>query len=313
MSATHETPRRLQRACLAGLAALLAGCASLPEHPAQRGLYVDLRKAVELSEDTGWFVDRVQLRANAEAALRSACQVEPAMRDDLEAWLGGQIALAGGPAERLYREHGGDLDAADDALTLERTRALLRYASAHAAEDCPFWLTADPEFEGVQGDAGRFVVLAETLGYGSLVLEDGEAALAGGGGGRLLFGHGLGERFTLALGLEVGGVGTFQSEDGGSSIEPAFGAGVPVLLRWTQFSRIVDLELAPVARLESVGDLLTPGLRVLVGGGFSTMRASAFMPYGVLSLGYQYHPPDSVGPAEHSVLIATRVGIDWDP
>ena len=90
--------------------------------------------------------------------MRSACQVEPVLLDDLEAWLNGQIALAGGPSERIYRETGGDLGAAQKSLSLERTRTLLRYGRAHVADDCPFWLRPNPRFGGTQGDAGRFVL-----------------------------------------------------------------------------------------------------------------------------------------------------------
>ncbi|MFI5309325.1 MAG: hypothetical protein ACHQ53_18360, partial [Polyangiales bacterium] len=153
-------PRREIWLCGCALLALAAGCASLPHERAERAVYIDLRKAIQLSEDSGFVIERVQLRANEEQALRSVCQVEPALLDDLEAWLTSQITLAGGPAEQRYRENGGDLGAVSEALTLERTRSLLRHARSHAAHDCPFWLRPSPRFEGVQGDAGRFVLLA---------------------------------------------------------------------------------------------------------------------------------------------------------
>jgi hypothetical protein len=280
----------------------------------QRALYLDLRKSVELSEDTGWVADTPQIQENAEHILRSTCQVDAAQRDGLDAWLSGQIMLAGGPAEQLYREHEHDLTAAEDSLTLERTRAQLRYGSTHAKDDCPFWLEPDPKFAGVQGDADRFVVLAETIGYGSLVLQSGDAGFGGGGGGRLLFGHGIGSRFTLAVGAELGGLGTFaENDDGSRNLDTTFLAGVPVLLRFLQFSRVIDLEVAAITRPDSHEELFPPGLRVSLSGGFATMRASAFLPYALLVLGYQYHPPDHGEAAEHSGLIGTRVGIDWDP
>jgi hypothetical protein len=294
--------------------AVCAGCATLPEQPAERALYIDLHKAVELSESAGWVVDRVQLERNAEDALRSACQVDPALRDDLDAWITGQIALHGGPAERLYREHGDDLGAADGVLSLERTRALLRYADSHAADDCPFWLEPSRDFEGVQGDADRFVLLAETIGFGSLAIESDQAALGGGGGGRLLFAHGIGPQFTFAFGGEVGGVGAFTvNEKGGRSLETTFTAAVPLLLRITRFSRVLDLELTPIVRLNPDLDVFPPGVRASAGVGLLTMRASAFMPYVVLWLGYEYHPAIGASPEDHALHIGTRVGVDWDP
>jgi hypothetical protein len=295
-------------------AALASACATLPDPPVQRALYVDLRKAVELSDDTGWVVDRVQLEANAEDAMRSACQVAASERDDLDAWISGQLALGGGSAAELYRKHDRDLGAAADALALERTRALLRYAQAHAAEDCPFWLEPDEEFRGVQTDDGRFVLLAETQGFGAVIVESGEAGLGGGGGGRLLLARGFGPRLTLGVGGEVGGTGAFvEDEEGKRGIETTFTAGVPLLLRVSSFARIFDFEAAARFRVDPGDALPPPGVRVSFGVGISTMRSSAFMPYGLLWLGYEHHPAFRDDPADHSVLVGTRVGVDWGP
>jgi hypothetical protein len=291
-----------------------SGCATWPADRAERALYSDLAKAVELSNDTGWVVDRVELDNNAEDALRSVCQVEPAKRASLDRWLEGQLALAGGPAADIYRRHGRDLGAAKDALEIERVRALLRYASEHAAADCPVWLEPDRDFLGVQGDEGRLVVFADTLGYGSIVLEGSDAALGGGGGGRLLFGSGLGPQLTLAVGGEIGGSGAFVENDRGSrTIETTFSAAVPVLLRISRLSRIFDFEVAPTVRFDPGVDVFPPGVRGSFALGFSTMRSSAFMPYALLWLAYEYHPSDDRGPADHSLHAGTRVGVDWDP
>jgi hypothetical protein len=294
--------------------AAMSACATLPEQPVQRALFQDLRKAVELSDSAGWYVDSSQVKNNAEDILRSACQVDPAKRDDLDAWLSGQIMQHGGSAERVYLEHGRDLGAAADLLSLERTRLFLRYGIEHAADDCPFWLTPRDDFEGVQNDADRWVILPETTGFGSVVLEGSNAAIGGGGGGRLLFGHGIGPQYMLAIGGEVGGVGAFVANDkGGRSLDTTFVAGVPVLFRWIRYSRILDFELAPMMRLNPGESVLPPGIRASVGGGLATMRASSFMPYAVLWVGYEFHPADDDSPADHSLHIGTRVGIDWDP
>ena len=39
----------------------LSGCASLPDAPLERGLYVDVRKAVEREDDVGWVPDRLDV------------------------------------------------------------------------------------------------------------------------------------------------------------------------------------------------------------------------------------------------------------
>src|SRR5262245_59257994 len=120
------------------LCLLLSACATWPHDPVERALYIDLTKAVELSNDTGWVVDRVQLEAKREGAMRSVCQVSPEQRRALSAWLDARIAKEGGSAELVYRKHNRDLDAASGVLELERVRALLQYADARAAQDCPF-------------------------------------------------------------------------------------------------------------------------------------------------------------------------------
>jgi hypothetical protein len=296
-------------------AALLGGCATWPSDRVERALYADLARAVQLSDDTGWVVDRVQLERNAEDALRSVCQVAPAQRKGLSDWLDRQLVLAGGSAAEIFRRSGRDLGAAQAALQLERVRSLLRYADEHSATDCPFWLEPDPDFAGVQGDEGRWVVLAETFGFGSLVFEDTSAALGGGGGGRLLAGYGVARQLTLAVGAEVGGSGAFvrSASDDKRVIETTFSAGVPLLLRLSGVSRLLDLELTPLVRFNPGTDVFPPGFRASVGGGFSAMRTSSFMPYGLLWLAYEFHPADNRGPADHSVHLGTRFGVDWDP
>jgi hypothetical protein len=302
------------RACVAALLCALAGCATLPEGAVERALYADLRKAVELSEDTGWVVDRIQAEENLEAVMRSVCQVDAAARANLDAWLGSQLQLHGGSAEAQYLAHDRDLDAAEGALTLERTRTLLRAGIEHAASDCPFWLPPDPDFAGVEGDADRIVILLESIGFGAVIIQGSETALGGGGGGRVLLGHGLGARVTLAAGAEIGGRGAFiGNREGTRRIETTFVAAMPLLLRLTSFSRVMDFELAPVMRID-VGQSVFPlGVRANIGYGIPTMRSAALMPYGVLWLGYEGRPPANGEAAEHSIRIGTRVGVDWDP
>jgi hypothetical protein len=166
----------------------------------------------------------------------------------------------------------------------------------------------------VQSDAERVVVLADTLGYGSLVLESKNSALGGGGGGRLLVGYGFGPEWMLAIGGEVGGSGNFvRNEMGSRSIETTFSAAIPVLLRYARYSRLIDFEVAPAVRFDPDTDILPPGVRTSVAVGFSTMRAATFMPYALLWVAYEYHPADNRSPEDHGFHIGTRVGVDWDP
>ncbi len=293
-----------------------AGCATLPPPGPARGLYVDLRKSVELSEDTGgWVVDRVEIESQAGTALRSLCRVDPVERQKLASWLDGELALEGGATAReIYDKHGGDFGAAKEAIHLERVRSLLRYAERHAEEDCPFWLHIEPEFNGIEGDSHRFVLWLESVGGGALVFERGKVALGGGGGGRVFAAYGIGPRATLALGGELSGNGAFvENKTGGRTIETTFTAATPVILRISDLARVYDFEVAPVARVATHESWFPPGMRVATSVGFSASRGSAFMPYVLLWLGYEVHAAHGRNPADHSIRIGTRVGVDLDP
>jgi hypothetical protein len=274
-----------------------------------------LRKAVELSEDTGgWVVDRIEIESQAGPALRSVCRVDPVVRAQLESWLDGRIALEGGSAKELYQRNGGDLDAAEDALSYERVRALLRYAERHAAEDCPFYIEPEPDFSGIEGDADRFVLWLESVGGGAVVFEGGKVALGGGGGGRVFGVWGFGSRLALGIGGEVSGNGAFvESKTGGRTIETTFTAATPIVLRISDFARVLDFEVAPVVRVATPAGELPPGVRVATSLGLTGSRGTAFMPYVLLWIGYEVHPAHGKDPMDQSVRVGTRVGVDLDP
>jgi hypothetical protein len=301
-------------ALFALLAIALGGCATLPGGRAESALYVDVRKAVALRESAEWIVDRLEVEGIAQSVMRSACQVDAPARERLIGWLDARIADAGGPAEAAYRRNREA--PIDEALSLERVRAVVQYADAHAHE-CPFWLEVDPYFDGVQTDARRFVLLAESFGGGGLILSRGGVRLGGGGGGRLTLAWGLDQRLTLGVGAEVGGIGTFGGEDdsGARALVARFTAAVPLVLRITNLSRILDLELAPNARWSPSDLRLPPGVRVGVAYGVSTVRVGPFMPTAMLYLRYEYLPAsrDGIDPSEHLILVGTKVGIDFDP
>lgn len=295
------------------LSTALSACASLPAGRAESALYIDVRKAVELRESSEWVVDRLEVEALAASAMRSACQVDAPARERLLTWLDAEIASVGGSAEAQYR---ADHDASiGRALSLERVRAVVQYADEHAHE-CPFWLEPDTAFAGVQTDAYRFVLLADSVGGGGLIVSGGSTRLGGGGGGRLTFALGLDQRVTIGIGAEVGGIGSFGGPDptGGRSLVARFTAAVPLLLRLTNVSRILDLELAATARWSATDLRMPPGVRAAIGYGLTTVRVGPFMPTGVLFVSYEYLPPSQDGlDAEHLILIGTKVGLDFDP
>jgi hypothetical protein len=303
--------KRLAKAWAASVCTALAlcSCATLPNGPAERALYLDLRKIVDVNEDGGWTVDRLRFQGNAEPALRSVCQVEPSTLATLDAWLAEQIRISGGPAEKAYFANGRKLHAVSHTLSLERTRALLQYIEQRTASDCPFWLSPSAAFAGEQGDAQRWVILGETQAFGTFTVPGNIPAL--GGGGRLFLGHGIGSRLTLAAGADIAASGTFiPSGAQGGGVDAYLTLATPALLRLTAFSRMYDVELAPVVRLSQGARAWPPGARVQLGGGFSSVRISPFMPYFMLYIGDEIHPTNTRAGIDQTIQLGTRIAVD---
>lgn len=286
-----------------------SGCLASPDPSSQRALYLDLRKIVESHEEAGWTRDQIRLHAGLEPALRSLCQVDPSSRSGLDAWLTARLGEQGGTPEELYRANGGSFNAAArEALSLTRTRALLRYTEERAKE-CPFWLTSKPHFDGQQYDTGRFFVLAETSAFGSVIMPDVPAL---GGGGRLMLGHGLNSQLSLALGFDLAALGTLVARNG-QGIDATATIATPLQLRLSRLSTIYDFALAPVMSFETGRDAWPPGVRAEIGVGSTSLRATHSMNYSVIHLAYDLHPGKKKVDAQHTFHLGFRIGIDWAP
>jgi hypothetical protein len=218
-------------------------------------------------------------------------------------------ARLGGDARTAWLSSGKDLDAVEDLIELERVRAAL--ATVDERAECPFWLEADPDFIGLQGDAHRFVMYIESRGQLALNIQDsGSARFSGGGGGRVLLGGGLSDRVTLLSGIEVGGGGRF-GEDG--KLSGVLTGAVPVLVRLSDAGTAWDLELAAVSFLEG-SKSWPPGLRAAIAFGFITPRVGgAFSPQAMFWLGYEYHPRRDDEEPFHIIGLGTRIGVAIDP
>lgn len=288
------------------------GCATLPSEPTERAYYIDARKALQAEARLGWTVDRVEIEEATAQAEPSACHVPEARRKAVRGWVDARIAASGGPAKERFLA-GESRDQLDDTIDLERTRALLDRIELHLPEDCPFWLEPEEPFHGLHANAHRFVLLAESMGAGSLLLSNGRVQVGAGGGVRVFGAYGLSTHLELALGIESGGEAILRQEEQGSlAPEGAFRFGVPAFVRLIDLDRIYDLELAAVARLTE-GELTPWGGRVALAGGVSGLRRLGFMPALQLWLGYELYPAQGGLPQQHALSLGTRVGIDWDP
>lgn len=306
------------RTSLIVLSIVIPGCTSvLPVAPVERALVNDVRTIVRSQARSEWTVDRSALDMIAPAVAWSACQVSADERARSLQWLDGAIgdeeeALGGRglPAADLWRRADKDLGELDDLLELSRIRLALAGLHTRAADDCPFWLEADPEFSGMQGDADRFILLLESRGGVTLHLRGSALAFGGGGAGRVLVGGGLSDRLTLAAGFEIGGTGRFD-EDG--EVTGVLGAALPVLLRFVDAGSVIDLELAATTFLGGARGW-PPGVRAAVAFGVVTPRVGgAFSPSAVFWIGYELHPARGPDEAFHVIGLGTRIGVDVDP
>lgn len=300
------------RALVVATLLLLGACATLPQHPAERALYIDSLKALHGESRLGWTVDRVEIAEAAAQAEPSACLVHEERRAHLRRWLEERIAASGGPAAQQFQS-GVERSDLDHVIELERTRALLEDVELHVPADCPFWVTPTDDFEGLHSVANRFVLIAESVGGASLSFGRGQVRAGGGGAARLLASYGVSLHGQLGLGFEAGGDAVLQKDDSGTlAPEGAFRFGVPAFVRWIQVDRIYDIELAAVARLHD-GKISPWGGRVAISGGVSGLRRLGFMPAIQLWLAYELYPRQDGFGSEHIFRFGTRVGIDWDP
>lgn len=295
--------------------AFAAGCATLPNDPVERALYSDLRQIVDTEERVGWVIDRYEIQEVAPAALQSVCQVSEEHRFSLLDWLDQRIDEEGGPAEEAYEREGQDVTEIEEILTLTRMRAVLSYADERAADECPFWYKADPDFDGVQTDRHRFIALAESIGGLMLIARSDGVFLGGGGGLRVLPGYGFSDRLTLALGLEVGGSGAV-SQDPNNEGEQTFtarpGGAIPLIIRFHDDTWVYDIELAGLAQYHD-DTISPPGVRAAFAVGIGSVRIGSIMPMGVGFIGYELNPAFHDLPTSHAIRIGTRVGINYDP
>ena len=302
----------MSRALLTSLLlVMLSSCVSLPSERPARGLYRDLRQAVEFREGNSWIVDRLEIEQAAPGVMRSICSTPHESSRRLQTWLTAEIDRSGGPSESQFQASGEVDSVIRETRRLERVRALLDAAEENRA-DCPYWLEAEARFAGVQGDEGRFAVWLESGGGGSLNIGHGGTQLGGGGTARIMPAIGLGKRLTLAVGFGVGASGVVpESEDGTREFRGVISTLVPLVLRVADISRVYDLELSMSSRY--IGSDIYHGARVGLGVGLSAPRVAGLMPYALIWTGYEFTPPQYGSPEQHTLWLGSRVGFDWTP
>jgi len=304
----------VRHAALVAATVGLAACShALPQEASERALVRDLVHIVQARDQVGWALDDLEVQAALPDAMASACRVRPEARAGALEWLDGHVQELGGPVEAAWRARGRKLAAVDELWLYDRTRLLLRTADDWARQGkCPFWLEPNGGFTGNQDYHRKLVLSLETGGrvYGQA--EGRKTGFGGGGGGRLLGGYGITDRFTLMGGFEIGGAGRFTDVRTGERVSvPAvlLFAGVPVVARFHDISDHVDLEAGPIAYFNQLRGKVQVGGRAGVGVGVSRLVVRGILPSLTLSVTYDYIPAERGAPVVHQIGAGLRAGL----
>lgn len=277
-------------------------------------LIADLRKIVEIRAASGWKIDRYEYEGMMPDALLSVCRTPRETQSNALAKVGRRVEILGGPFEEAFHKNGDKMDGLKDLLFATRVERLLREASLRALTECPVWMTPKGPFRGVQTDARKITLSGEGGGLGFIFNVDkrGDATLGGGGMGRLMLGFGLDYRWTVLLGVEVGGGALIQRNGTTTELPLLFQAAIPLVLRLHDVSWHYEVELGFVGLADEKDTRVSPGLRV--GGliGISTLRVRSFMPWFGLGGAMEQYLDSTARPAFRIWKGGARIGFNWD-
>jgi hypothetical protein len=224
-----------------------------------------------------------------------------------------RVALAGDP-RALYEAAGRRRSrAVSHALDVGRQHRALRLASAGAEQDCPFWVEADPEFQGRQTDRNRFTLSLETGGNAQLRQTAGTWTLGGGGLARVLPGYGFGGRFSVLAGIEFGGGAMLRPNTDPTEFVINYFPALPIILRLHDVAWHYDFELAPVAIFQADDGDFSFGGRAGFSMGLFALRTRGVLPWAGAAIAYEHYVESGGRPAAHFIRGGLRVGVVWDP
>lgn len=283
-----------------------------PSEQAVQGLIHDLEKIVELQNSVGWKIDRYEYDKMMPDALQSICRTSEDVHLAALTELDETLDALGGPPEERFKLT-GSMKGLDEALYQSRVRSLLMEGMRRGATECPFWITVEPEFKGIQTDAKRFTLSAEGGGLFALErMSGGTYEFGGGGSGRLLMGYGINQHWTVLLGVELGGLAIFDQTEAGTNFPIQFTGALPLVVRRLNISWHYDFELAPLAFATESERKATFGMR----GGFligvSTLRIRKIMPWAGLGVAVEAIFGTDTRPSMLVLKAGARVGFDYD-
>lgn len=296
----------------AAITLLSANTKAEPTPRAETALLHDLEKIVESKANSGWKIDRYELDAMMPDALQSVCATEEETRQHAQERQEKTVEALGGPIAEAYQKNGEKLSELKDLLAATRVLSLLEEAIRRAPTECPFWIKPSSSFIGIQTDADRFTLNLETGGLLLIRASLGKFLPGGGGLGRLLIGRGLSEHWSLLFGLEVGGWALFEQSQTQTRFPIEIIGGAPVVIRRVQHTWHYDLEIAPAVFLAANDLRPSPGGRLGMAIGVSTLRIRGIMPWAGVQLSAEMFPETSYRPTITVLKGGARVGFDWD-
>jgi hypothetical protein len=276
------------------------------EDPSFKALAVDLERIVEVQQAGGWRIDRYEIEDMIPSTLMTLCRVPVETRTRVLAWYERRIALLGGPAEKAYK---GDLSAIKPLVFLTRVRDLLVEANKRAVRECPFWLTPEQGFHGIQNDRNRWNLNVETGGLIQLRKTEGRWTYGGGGVIRGLLSRGF-EHMTLLFGPEFAG-GAMLKVGGGGTVVINYFPAFPVVLRMHDRTWHYDIEVAGVSLFQATDTRFSYGLRFGVGGGVQGRRTRGLIPWAGVAFAYETYFPGA-RPQMSFIRGGLRVGVVWN-
>jgi hypothetical protein len=291
---------------------LLVPCAAhAQDAEGARSLLSDVERVVAAEEVDDWFSDREALLSIEQHLLPSVCRATALARDGALTELRARHARAG-DAKALFERQGELTSAVERALTAERELLALERTLARQSE-CPFWIRAEPGFQGRQSDRQRFTLSIESGGDVQFRRTRRHWTFGAGGAGRLLVGWGFDGRYSLLAGAELGGSALLRPNSNASEFVINYFPALPLVFRSRQLTWHYDVEAAPVALFEADNTRLSWGGRIGGAFAFTALRRRNVLPWAGLAVAYEYYFEGGGREPIHFLRGGLRIGLPWEP
>lgn len=276
----------------------------LPPGESEKSLVRDLAMIVTSHEQTGWSIDEIEVKQMLSSSIISFCGIDDEALERTRVWF--DQVLKDFDPKKAYEENGKSLTKIQKRLVLWRSRLLFLEASkVRAAGKCPFWIEQQKPFPGVQDEMQKVLLAFETGGrfYAQREKRD---TIGAGGIVRMMIGYGFTHRFAMRTGLEFGFSAQAPDPNSGKASPLVFASAFPISFQHRFLAEYIEYELGPLAYFDQSRNSLQWGVHLGLGVGVSRMRIRAIMPSVILTVNYQYVPPQADFVEVHRLSIGVR-------